>query len=212
MEYELYHHGILGMHWGIRRYQNKDGTWTAAGKKRYGGNEHALEVDRQIQKYTKASNRQPLTLKGINKQDQDKNLAKKAVGEAVLKSDKSIQVLHAKTAILADEYAKKKAQVYKELKNKSSKLTDPSELFRQADENKEVKKLHDEHLKAWSKEMNAVNSAVDSLLGKIGNEPVSRLGFSDYSTKAEAAKSFTKNYLGMHLVARELDSFMRNKN
>lgn len=32
---ELYHHGILGMHWGIRRYQNKDGSLTAEGIKRY---------------------------------------------------------------------------------------------------------------------------------------------------------------------------------
>lgn len=31
----LAHHGILGMRWGIRRYQRKDGTLTAAGKSRY---------------------------------------------------------------------------------------------------------------------------------------------------------------------------------
>ncbi len=31
----LEHHGILGMKWGVRRYQNKDGSLTAAGKHRY---------------------------------------------------------------------------------------------------------------------------------------------------------------------------------
>ena len=30
---ELYHHGIKGMKWGVRRYQNEDGTLTNAGKK-----------------------------------------------------------------------------------------------------------------------------------------------------------------------------------
>lgn len=34
-EYELYHHGIGGMHWGIRRFQNEDGSLTPEGELRY---------------------------------------------------------------------------------------------------------------------------------------------------------------------------------
>ena len=32
---DLYHHGVLGQKWGVRRYQNKDGTLTSKGKKHY---------------------------------------------------------------------------------------------------------------------------------------------------------------------------------
>lgn len=34
--YELYHHGIKGQKWGVRRYQNPDGSLTAEGMRRYG--------------------------------------------------------------------------------------------------------------------------------------------------------------------------------
>lgn len=32
----LEHHGIRGMKWGVRRFQNADGSYTSAGKGRYG--------------------------------------------------------------------------------------------------------------------------------------------------------------------------------
>lgn len=32
---DIFHHGILGQKWGVRRFQNKDGSLTAAGKNRY---------------------------------------------------------------------------------------------------------------------------------------------------------------------------------
>ena len=35
-ESDLQHHGIKGQKWGVRRFQNEDGSLTAAGKKRYG--------------------------------------------------------------------------------------------------------------------------------------------------------------------------------
>lgn len=50
MEYELYHHGVKGMRWGVRRYQNADGSLTEAGKKKL--EEWKLkETDRITKKY-----------------------------------------------------------------------------------------------------------------------------------------------------------------
>ena len=50
MEKELMHWGVKGMRWGIRRYQNKDGSLTQAGKKRYDKEMGKLKAEEKILK------------------------------------------------------------------------------------------------------------------------------------------------------------------
>lgn len=47
---ELFHYGIKGMKWGVRRYQNTDGTLTAAGKKRRSKDDNDISNKRKLSK------------------------------------------------------------------------------------------------------------------------------------------------------------------
>lgn len=44
----LYHHGIKGQKWGVRRYQYADGSLTPAGEKRYGSNQNGSRSSSSI--------------------------------------------------------------------------------------------------------------------------------------------------------------------
>lgn len=91
------HHGILGMKWGVRRYQNSDGTLTPEGRKRYG------IVERAKDKYS------DMSMRGRIK---EKQLEMIAVSNDTHSHEKALQLTKPHYAKLvkqiADEYEKSK--------------------------------------------------------------------------------------------------------
>lgn len=67
---ELYHYGIKGMKWGVRRYQNADGSLTNAGKKRI-----AKEYDKSSKKTMRELSKRynDMYVKSYNKAADDMN-------------------------------------------------------------------------------------------------------------------------------------------
>lgn len=64
-ETELYHYGVLGQKWGIRRYENYDGSYTQAGVKRYKESKRILDVRKNKYKEAKANGVSGYELKNL---------------------------------------------------------------------------------------------------------------------------------------------------
>ena len=112
----LAHHGILGQKWGIRRYQNPDGTLTDAGRKRYG-----VDTGKELPDVKSAS--------GIERRLNDVDKAK---ARNIRKMGKNISKINKKQwAGTNSKYAKKvsEAQEYIKMGNEETES-----LLKKADE------------------------------------------------------------------------------
>lgn len=97
---ELYHHGIKGMRWGVRRFQKKDGSLTPAGKKRYDDDGPSTTKSEKI------THRQKLEQKYVSKGMSPKQAAMAA--DRRIKIEKVVAVTAGVTLTAAAVYATNK--------------------------------------------------------------------------------------------------------
>lgn len=85
----LIHYGIKGMKWGVRRYQNEDGTLTSSGKKRYDVSAPATKkssTKRSKSKSTAKNTEEDLKRRRANIAQTDKIMYGSKLASAVLKT------------------------------------------------------------------------------------------------------------------------------
>lgn len=108
---ELRHHGILGQKWGIRRYQNSDGSLTTAGKKRYHSNSLSAYI---------AKKKNQKVDKGFNDWKRNAELKEKAISSGKKTNEANIAYIMNPTKDNKKAYKNSMKQYKRDLKENTT--------------------------------------------------------------------------------------------
>ena len=140
---ELYHYGILGMRWGVRRYQKEDGSLTDAGKKKYSTMD-PNKLNKKLKKEVHKERRQNGKYTGMSNQWIWNNTIGANSKEATKKFNNEMNKIN-------NIRDKKIMEIDKEYRNKKISYDKGQ---------KQVEKVYDDHMK------NMINIGAAKIAGK----------------------------------------------
>lgn len=118
----LEHHGILGMHWGERRYQDSNGNWTEEGlarRRKGGAREFAENVAKTAKRANKAISTAARKTFNPNSADMDEKIAKAKEKQAIKDKKKELAMLQGKNRKLKDMTDQ---EVYTEIQSRNNRM------------------------------------------------------------------------------------------
>lgn len=179
---DLQHHGIMGMRWGVRRYQNEDGSYTSAGRDRYG-----IEGTRKKSKHREALESK-YKEKGLSQKDAESAADKR------IKIEKGIAVGVGVAALAVASYV-----TYKHIGNEYiGKTIKQGTTLQTLTSNKDRMKVGQDFFASYNKGDKQIYKA---LLGKEGTENkfnIAQKAVKDIKVAPDkvARDTFTEMYKG----------------
>lgn len=179
---ELQHHGILGQKWGVRRFQNKDGSLTQAGKKRITRKQKkALEKARQAKR-----DKAEAAKKAKQEQEDFEKNKKKA-----LESGSAADVAKFKGKLTNEELQRVVSRL--NMEQRISELADkkePSKIEKMTSKMEKVNNFVDKGITGWNNIAKILNSTTGTDLPMIkeGGKPANKAKKAAEKIVEEASK------------------------
>lgn len=173
MLYDEYicHYGVKGQRWGVRRYQNYDGTLKPRGEKRLKRDVKDIKYLRDRLPFVKQGNSPKATNRMINE-------INKNINRSEILSSIRAKTIHENHDLLNNVVSAKK-NLQKIMQDAADKSFDD---FMNIDKNPEFNKAMGQYVKTISDYNKAQGLNVRTMLGNMGNEivPGTNLSYSDY--------------------------------
>lgn len=201
---DLLHYGVLGMKWGVRRYQNADGSLTAKGRKRYSGTKGYENLKKDIIKDKRRGSAYIKTEKAYwddssYRKDMKNNKEYKEAANNAISIAKEIKKLDDKywskntTGKEEIRISKELDKKYSELKKEESKILD----MEWNNFNKYKDALTDRYVDEYVKDIKINDKEVNNMITNLKND-----GF--FNLKMDEVENDRGNYLSYRTLTNEL--------